>query len=135
MLQQGITYDTTMDLAAGAIMLLMVVFARVVHRPQRNSLEGRAWMFIAVGLILASTGTHMSLTWPLRQIEGAPRCAVDNVAFGEPAMLFGFLVVFAGIRHVGPSAPGRAHRATEGRLDHREVLRRPAPTPSPASPP
>ena len=54
-------------------------------------------MFIALGLILAVTGTHMTLTWPLEQIEGAPCCAVDNVAFGEPAMLFGFLVVCAGI--------------------------------------
>ena len=97
MLQQGITYNTTMGLAAGAIMLLLVVFARVVQQPQRNSLEGWAWMFIALGLILAVTGTHMTLTWPLEQIEGAPCCAVDNVAFGEPAMLFGFLVVFAGI--------------------------------------
>ena len=97
MLQQGITYNTTMGLAAGAIMLLLVVFVRVVQQPQRNSLEGWAWMFIALGLILAVTGTHMTLTWPLKQIEGAGCCAVDNVAFGEPAMLFGVLVVFAGI--------------------------------------
>lgn len=97
MLMQGITYNTTMGLAAGAIMLLLIVFARVVSQPQRPSLEGWAWMFVSLGLILAVTGTHMTLTWPLEQIEGAPCCAVDNVAFGEPAMLFGFLVVFAGI--------------------------------------
>ncbi len=97
MLEQGITYNTTMGLAAGAIMLLLVVFARVVQQPQHASLEGWAWMFIALGLILAVTGTHMTLTWPLEHIDGAPCCAVDNVAFGEPAMLFGFLVVFAGI--------------------------------------
>lgn len=97
MLAQGITYNTTMGLAAGAIMLLLVVFARVVQRSKRDSLEGWAWMFIALGLILAIMGTHMSLTWPLVQIEGAPCCAVDNVAFGEPAMFFGFLVVVAGI--------------------------------------
>lgn len=97
MLQQGITYNTTMGLAAGAIMLLLLVFGRVVNRPGRGALEGWAWMFIALGMILAVTGTHMTLAWPLAQIEGAPCCAVDNVAFGEPAMLFGFLVVFAGI--------------------------------------
>lgn len=96
MLEQGITYNTTMGLVAGAIMLLLVVFARVVQKPRHGSLEGWAWMFIALGLILAVTGTHMTLTWPLIQIEGAPCCAVDNVAFGEPAMLFGVLVVFAG---------------------------------------
>ena len=97
MLEQGITYNTTMGLAAGAIMLLLVVFARVVQRPDRGPLEGWGWMFAALGLILAITGTHMSLTWPLKQIEGAPCCAVDNVAFGEPAMLFGFLVLFGAI--------------------------------------
>lgn len=97
MLEQGITYNTSMGLVAGAIMLLLVVFVRTVQQPQRGSLEGWAWMFIALGLILAVTGTHMSLTWPLVHIDGAPCCAVDNVAFGEPAMLFGVLVVFAGI--------------------------------------
>jgi len=97
MLEQGITYNTTMGLVAGAIMLLLVVFARVVQRPRHGSLEGWAWMFIALGLILAVTGTHMTLTWPLEHIDGAPCCAVDNVAFGEPAMLFGILVIFAGI--------------------------------------
>lgn len=99
MLEQGITYNTTMGLVAGAIMLLLLVFARVVERPVRGPLEGWAWMFIALGSILAITGTHMTLTWPLKQIpvKGVACCAADNVAFGEPAMLFGFLVVFAAI--------------------------------------
>ncbi len=99
MLEQGITYNTTMGLVAGAIMLLVLVFARVVQQPGRGPLEGWAWMFVALGLILAVTGTHMTLTWPLKQIpvDGVACCAADNVAFGEPAMLFGFLVVFAAI--------------------------------------
>lgn len=56
-------------------------------------------MFVALGLILAITGTHMTLTWPLKQIPvpGVACCAADNVAFGEPAMLYGILVVFAAI--------------------------------------
>jgi uncharacterized membrane protein len=41
----------------------------------------------------------MTLTWPLKQIPapGVACCAADNVAFGEPAMLFGILVLFAAI--------------------------------------
>ncbi|HWV27642.1 MAG TPA: DUF981 family protein [Aeromicrobium sp.] len=99
MLEQGITYNTTMGLVAGAIMLLLVVFARAVQRPDRSSVDGWGWMFVSLGLVLAITGTHMTLTWPLEQIpvEGVACCAADNVAFGEPAMLFGLLVVFAGI--------------------------------------
>ena len=99
MLEQGITYNTTMGLVAGAIMLLLLVFARVVQQPERGPLEGWAWMFAALGSILAVTGTHMALTWPLKQIpvKGVACCAADNVAFGEPAMLFGVLVVFAAI--------------------------------------
>ena len=109
MLEQGITYNTTMGLVAGAVMLLLVVFVRVVQRPRRGSLEGWAWMFIALGLILAVTGTHMSLTWPLEQIEGAPCCAVDNVAFGEPAMYFGVLIAFAGIAIIRGERSALAH--------------------------
>lgn len=99
MLEQGVTYNTTMGLVAGAIMLLLLVFARVVERPDRGPLDGWAWMFAALGLILAITGTHMTLTWPLEQIPvpGVACCAADNVAFGEPAMLFGFLVFFAAL--------------------------------------
>jgi uncharacterized membrane protein len=99
MLEQGITYNTSMGLVAGAIMLLLLVFARVVQRPDRGTLDGWAWMFAAFGLILAITGTHMTLTWPLKQIPvpGVACCAADNVAFGEPAMLFGILVFFAAL--------------------------------------
>ena len=99
MLEQGITYNTSMGLAAGAIMVLLLVFACVVQRPDRGPLVGWAYMFAALGLLLAITGTHMTLTWPLKQIpvEGVACCAADNVTFGEPAMLYGFLVFFASL--------------------------------------
>ena len=99
MLEQGITYNTTMGLAAGAVMLLLLVFARVVARPDPGPLDGWAYMFAALGLILAITGTHMTLTWPLKQIPvpGVACCAADNLTFGEPAMLFGFLVFFGAL--------------------------------------
>ncbi|HWM21641.1 MAG TPA: hypothetical protein VNO51_18255 [Ilumatobacteraceae bacterium] len=40
MLEQGVTYNTTTGLVAGAIMLLVLVFARVVQQPGRGPLEG-----------------------------------------------------------------------------------------------
>jgi uncharacterized membrane protein len=99
MLDQGITYNTTMAMVAGAIMLLILVFLRVVQQPGRKTIDGWAWMFAALGLFLAVTGTHMTLTWPLKQIPvpGVPCCAVDNLTFGEPAMFYGFLVFFGAI--------------------------------------
>lgn len=99
MLDQGITYNTTMAMVAGAIMLLVLVFLRVVQQPGRKTIDGWAWMFAALGLFLAVTGTHMTLTWPLKQIPvpGVPCCAVDNLTFGEPAMFFGFLVFFGAV--------------------------------------
>lgn len=109
MLAQGITYNTTMGLAAGAFMLLLFVFVRVAQRPGRRTIEGWAWMFLALGLFLAITGTHMTLTWPLKQIPGAPCCAVDNVTFGEPAMYFGILIIFGAIAII------RAERAAAER--------------------
>jgi putative membrane protein len=54
--------------------------------------EGRDWVpgFVAAGLILAITGLHMTLTWP---VPGA-----YNIAFGEMALLFGaLLLAMAGI--------------------------------------
>lgn len=97
MLAQGITYNTSMGLAAGAFMLLLFMFIRVVQQPGRRSIDGWAWMFVALGFFLAVTGTHMTLTWPLKQIPGAGCCAVDNITFGEPAMFFGFLIFFGAI--------------------------------------
>ncbi len=103
---QGITYNTTMALIAGAVPLLILVFARVAQRPGRATIEGWGWMFGALGLFLFVTGTHMTLTWPLMHVDGASHCcAVDNITFGEPAMYFGALLLF------GSFALVRAERA------------------------
>jgi uncharacterized membrane protein len=112
-LEQGVTYNTTMALVAGVIMLLLLVFVRVVQQPGRQTIDGWAWMFAALGLFLAVTGTHMTLTWPLKQIpvDGVPCCAVDNLTFGEPAMFFGFLVFF------GATALMRAEMRAERRAE------------------
>jgi uncharacterized membrane protein len=116
-LEQGVTYNTTMALVAGAIMLLLLVFVRVVRQPGRETIDGWAWMFAALGLFLAVTGTHMTLTWPLKQIPvaGVPCCAVDNLTFGEPAMFFGFLVFFGAIALM--RAESRAERRAQRRAE------------------
>lgn len=118
MLSQGVTYNTTMGMAAGAFMLLLFVFTRVVQLPGRRSIDGWALMFAALGLFLAVTGTHMTLTWPLKQIPapGVACCAVDNVTFGEPAMFFGFLIFFGAI------AIMRAERAAVDRGAELDLL-------------
>lgn len=97
MLMQGITFNTTMALVAGVIMILATMFARVAERPNHGSLAGWAWAFIATGGFLGGTGFYMTLTWPLKQIEGTSCCAVDNVTFGEPAAFWGLLTFIAGI--------------------------------------
>jgi uncharacterized membrane protein len=106
---QGITYNTTMALVAGAVPLLLLIFARVVQRPGRRTIEGWAWMFAALGLFLLITGAHMTLTWPLKDVPNASHCcAVDNITFGEPSMYFGALLLF------GSFALIRAERAAQG---------------------
>ena len=97
MLMQGITYNTTMALIAGAIMIMAVAFARVASRPSHRSLTGWGLAFIALGAYLGITGMHMTLTWPLDQIDGVFCCAVDNITFGEPAALYGILAVIGGV--------------------------------------
>lgn len=97
MLMQGITYNTTMALVAGSIMIMAVVFASISSKQSTRSLSGWGLAFIALGSFLGISGIYMMLTWPLDQIEGAFCCAVDNITFGEPAALYGILTVIGGI--------------------------------------
>lgn len=96
MLLQGITYNTTMGLVVGIIMLLVPLFMRALESNTGRSLSGFGWAFIFTGGFLGITGTHMMLTWPLEQIDGVFCCAVDNVTFGEPAAFYGLLTLIAG---------------------------------------
>jgi uncharacterized membrane protein len=109
-LAQGVTFNTTMALVAGAVPLLLLIFGRVLARPDRPTIVGWSWMIGALGLYLFVTGTYMTLTWPLQDVPAASHCcAVDNITFGEPAMYFGALLLF------GAFALLRAERAS---LDH-----------------
>ena len=85
MLMQGITYNTTMGLVVGVIMLMVPLFMRALQKAGDRSVSGFGWAFVFLGAFLGMTGVHMMLTWPLEQIEGVFCCAVDNVTFGEPA--------------------------------------------------
>lgn len=83
------TYNTIMSLAAGAGLILLVRLARdLLVDPSKTSADGYALSFGVLGTILVTTGLHMTLTWPL-----APDFAFDNIVFGEPALLFGTLLL------------------------------------------
>lgn len=97
MLLQGITYNTTMGLVVGIIMIMIPLFVRAAVAPHGRSISGFGWAFVFLGLFLGITGMHMTLTWPLEQIENTFCCAVDNVTFGEPAAFYGLLTLLAGI--------------------------------------
>ena len=94
---QGITYNTTMGLVVGIILILAVLFLRVMQTNTGRSVAGFGWGFIFSGAFLGATGLHMTLTWPLEQIDGVFCCAVDNVTFGEPAAFYGILTLIAGL--------------------------------------
>ncbi len=83
------TYNTIMALAAGAGLVLLVRLARdLLANRSDTSADGYALAFGVLGSILVTTGLHMTLTWPL-----APDFSFDNIIFGEPALLFGFMLL------------------------------------------
>ncbi|CAM3246824.1 DUF981 domain-containing protein [Nocardioides dubius] len=88
------TYNTIMAVAAGVGLLSLVLFVRDVARNgEEASAEGWALNFGVLGAILASTGLHMTLTWPLAA-GGFP---FDNIIFGETSLGFGVLLLAASL--------------------------------------
>ncbi|MFC4112498.1 DUF981 family protein [Nonomuraea zeae] len=88
------TYNTIMAVAAGAGLLLVVSFGRRLLRGDSlEHVDGWALAFGALGAILAATGLHMTLTWPLAG-QGFP---FDNIIFGEPSLAFGVLLLAAAL--------------------------------------
>jgi uncharacterized membrane protein len=87
------TYNTVMAVAAGAGLVMLVLFGRELLRdPGRVIPESWALAFGVVGAILAATGLHMTLTWPL-----AVSFPFDNIIFGEPSLAFGVLLLAAAL--------------------------------------
>ncbi|MFB8764616.1 DUF981 family protein [Nocardiopsis alba] len=85
------TYNTVMALAAGAGLILVVALGRALLQGRRIVPDGWALAFAALGLLLTTTGLHMTLTWPLAA-GGFP---FDNIIFGEPSLVFGVLLLVA----------------------------------------
>lgn len=82
------TYNTIMAVAAGAG--LCSIGTTVRHAAERKQIvpEGWALNFGALGLLLFSTGLHMTLTWPL-----ATYFPFDNIIFGEPSLALGTILL------------------------------------------
>ena len=60
------TYNTIMAVAAGAALIGLVLLGRqMLTEPAEVSAEGWSVAFGVLGLILTTTGLHMTLTWPL----------------------------------------------------------------------
>ncbi|WP_114423654.1 DUF981 family protein [Nocardioides houyundeii] len=84
------TYNTIMAVAVGAGLIGLVQLGRQLRTdPTKVSTEGWAVTFGLLGAILAATGLHMTLTWPLAA-GGFP---FDNIIFGETSLGFGALLL------------------------------------------
>ena len=85
------TYNTIMAVAAGVGLLLIAKLGReLLADPREVSVPGYSIAFGILGVLLSTTGLHMTLTWPL-----APDFPFDNIVFGEPALAFGVLLLAA----------------------------------------
>lgn len=89
-----ILYNTLMGVCVGTAALLV---AQLVLRLRREPGEisqsqwaGYGWAFIALGGPLALLGGAMTLTWPLNVNPPI------NIAFGEPSLLIGALLLAGG---------------------------------------
>lgn len=87
------TYNTVIAVAVGSGLLLVVALGRQLLASGRSVVpEGWALAFGAIGFILVVCGVHMTLTWPLAA-GGFPQ---NDIIFGEPALIFGVLLLAAG---------------------------------------
>lgn len=113
------TYNTVMSVAVGAGLILLVWLGRELIRNPRDIVpEGWALAFGVLGLILTTTGLHMTLTWPLAA-GGFP---YDNIIFGETSLAFGVLLLAASVY---AWFRGKTVLATEGALEHLRQVARP----------
>jgi uncharacterized membrane protein len=83
------TYNTIMAVSVGLGLLLVVALGFQLDRDRAVQRQAWAVAFGALGAILVATGLHMTLTWPL-----SGPTAFDNIAFGEPSLAMGVLLVF-----------------------------------------
>lgn len=77
--------NTIMGLAAGAALLLLVQYARTATTAPPRIRNAWAWTFGMLGVILAVVGFYTTVAWPL--------IGAANIIFGEPALMFGGLLI------------------------------------------
>ena len=82
------TYNTIMALAAGAALISLAKMVKDLLEKKRINPLGWAINLGVLGLILFTTGLHMTLTWPL-----APDFPYDNIVFGEPSLALGVMAL------------------------------------------
>jgi uncharacterized membrane protein len=82
------TYNTIMAVSAGLSLVLLVAVGYQMDRGRPVHRQAWAVALGMLGAILAVTGLHMSLTWPL-----SGPTAFDNISFGEPALAMGVLLL------------------------------------------
>lgn len=88
-----VVYNELVALTAGAGLIGFAWFLQQVIRKQVIESEGWAAFFGVTGLLLLVTGLHTTMTWPF----GAGGFEYANIAFGQPAAMFGALLLFAAV--------------------------------------
>jgi uncharacterized membrane protein len=108
------TYNTIMAVSAGLGLVLLVAIGYQFDRGRSVYRPAWAVTFAALGAILAVTGLHMSLTWPL-----SGPTAFDNIAFGEPSLAMGVMLLagawLLGSRRFWPITTASLSSASEPR--------------------
>lgn len=86
-----VVYNELVAIAAGAGLLGFAKFLSELIRGRRIESEGWAAFFGVTGLVLFVLGLHTTVTWPF----GGDGFEYANVAFGQPALAFGALLLMA----------------------------------------
>ena len=88
-----VVYNEIVALTAGAGLIGFAWFLSHLVKGQRIDSEGWAAFFGVSGVLLFTTGLHTTVTWPF----GGDGFEYANIAFGQPALAFGVLMLFAAI--------------------------------------
>lgn len=88
-----IVYNELIAITAGAGLLGFAAFLTDLRRKKRIDSEGWAGFFGVTGLILFTLGLHTTVTWPY----GGNGFEYANIAFGQPALGFGALLLLAAV--------------------------------------
>jgi uncharacterized membrane protein len=88
-LATAVFYNTLIGLVASVALLLLVAFPRHGATGSTHIRRAWAWTFGTLGGLLVVMSLHLNFVWPLP--------GVANIVFGEPALLFGVLLVTAAV--------------------------------------